>query len=105
MVVVLRISNPSARPSSDKKADFPTPFVVSDITPYKSPIDGREITSRSQRRDDLRANGCVEWEPGMSKREAGYSNPTFALKRGLPLNERGQENLRKMKEEKKNGSD
>ena len=41
-------------------AEFPCPMVVRDIEPYASPIDGRMITSRSERREDLRKNGCVE---------------------------------------------
>jgi hypothetical protein len=34
------------------------PNVISDIPDYSSPIDGRMITSRSERRDDLKRNIC-----------------------------------------------
>lgn len=34
--------------------------VMPDIKPYRSMIDGREITSRSKHREHLRAYGCVE---------------------------------------------
>lgn len=34
--------------------------VMPDIKPYKSMIDGREITSRSRHREHLRAHGCIE---------------------------------------------
>lgn len=34
--------------------------VIGDIQPYISQIDGSVISSRSQHRDHLRANGCVE---------------------------------------------
>lgn len=34
--------------------------VMGDIQPYISQIDGSVISSRSQHRDHLRANGCVE---------------------------------------------
>jgi len=44
-------------------------FVSADIQGYTSPIDGRWVGSRAQRREDLRRNGCVEWEPGF--REEG----------------------------------
>lgn len=44
-------------------------FVSADIQGYASPIDGRWVGSRAQRREDLRRNGCVEWEPGF--REEG----------------------------------
>jgi putative FmdB family regulatory protein len=40
------------------------PFVQPDIAPYRSPIDDRWIDSRSQKREDLVRNGCVEWDPG-----------------------------------------
>jgi tRNA U34 5-carboxymethylaminomethyl modifying enzyme MnmG/GidA len=35
-------------------------FVMNDIQPYQSMIDGRMITSRSEHREHLRANGCIE---------------------------------------------
>ena len=37
-----------------------TPDVMNDIKPYKSMIDGSEITSRSRHREHLQAHGCVE---------------------------------------------
>ena len=61
------------------------PRVISDIQEYRSPIDGKLITSRTHRRYDLESNGCVEADP--PKKPRGYKNPTFALKRGLPLRE------------------
>ena len=36
------------------------PMVIGDIKPYQSMIDGRMITSRSQHREHLKANKCVE---------------------------------------------
>jgi hypothetical protein len=35
-------------------------YVVPDIVPYKSMIDGRMVTSRSEHRRHLKANGCEE---------------------------------------------
>lgn len=35
-------------------------MVMGDIAPYKSMIDGSEITSRGMHRAHLRAHGCVE---------------------------------------------
>jgi len=35
-------------------------YVMPDIAPYKSMIDGRMITSRSEHRAHLRANNCIE---------------------------------------------
>jgi hypothetical protein len=40
--------------------DTSTPMIIDDIAPYQSMIDGSLITSRSQHREHLRANGCVE---------------------------------------------
>jgi hypothetical protein len=57
--------------------------VRSDIAEYRSPIDGRLITSRAQRREDLLRNDCVEADPPPHRR--GYRNPRFALRRRLPL--------------------
>ncbi len=36
------------------------PMVMGDIKPYRSMIDGSEITSRSKHREHLRAHNCVE---------------------------------------------
>jgi len=59
------------------------PFVMRDIPEYASPIDGKPITSRSHRREDLARNGCVEVEP--RKKPRGFKNERFATKRGLPV--------------------
>lgn len=36
------------------------PMVIADIQPYQSMITGEMITSRSQHRNHLKANGCIE---------------------------------------------
>lgn len=36
------------------------PFFMRDIEPYRSPVTGAEITSRSHRREDLKRHGCVD---------------------------------------------
>lgn len=36
------------------------PYVVTDIQPYRSMIDGTMITSRSQHREHLKAHNCIE---------------------------------------------
>lgn len=108
-VVVFRWSHGKAKPDYSKRADFPTPAVIGDIQEYRSPIDGKLITSRSHRREDLKANDCVEWEPGMgagktSQRDrtpGKYKNPRFAKKHGLPLSDAGHEKARTMKQEQK----
>ena len=42
------------------------PFVRGDIPAYQSPKTGEWITSRAQRREDLRKHGCVEWDSGIA---------------------------------------
>lgn len=34
---------------------------------YQSPIDGKPITSKAKRRDDLARNDCIEYDPEMRK--------------------------------------
>jgi hypothetical protein len=47
------------------------PFVMPDIQPYQSMIDGSMITSRSRHREHLLANGCIE--VGNEKMETKYT--------------------------------
>lgn len=42
----------------------PMGFVQRDIC-YDSPVDGRPITNKHAREDDLKRNGCIPYEPGM----------------------------------------
>lgn len=39
-----------------------THYIVGDIEPYQSPVDGRVIGSRKDNREDLLRNGCRQWE-------------------------------------------
>lgn len=34
---------------------------------YDSPVDGRPITSHAARQEDLKRNGCIEYDPEMKK--------------------------------------
>lgn len=93
-----------ARPAHEKRADLATPMVMRDIPEYRSPVNGKAIGSRSSRREDLKVNGCVEWEPGIGKgpykRTPGeVHNPKYA-NRGLKLSERGQAALAELKKQK-----
>lgn len=77
--------------SDEERARPPSiPYVISDIPTYLSPIDGRPITSRSERRDDLKRNNCVEYEPSLSptKGKREFRNAEFCQKRGLEVAER-----------------
>lgn len=63
------------------------PTIIGDIPEYRSPIDGRVIGSRSQRRDDLKRNNCVEYEPSMSPTKGKLRNADFCKRRGLQVSE------------------
>jgi hypothetical protein len=52
-------------------------YIMPDIAPYKSMIDGRMITSRSQHRLHLKAHGCVE---------VGNEDPTKFVSKQKPKN-------------------
>ncbi|WP_312809341.1 hypothetical protein [Agrobacterium cavarae] len=71
----------------DMERPVAVPFIISDIPEYRSPVDGRVINSRSDRRDDLKRNGCVEYEPSMSPTKGKIRNKAFAAKRGLQVSE------------------
>lgn len=63
------------------------PTVISDIPEYRSPVDGRPITSRSERRDDLKRNNCVDARDFPSPTEGKIRNKRFAAKHGLTVSE------------------
>ena len=44
----------------------PMVFVSPEIR-YESPIDGKVITTRQQRQDDLARNNCIPYDPGMKQ--------------------------------------
>ncbi len=61
------------------------PMVMPDIKPYKSMIDGREITSRSAHREHLKNHGCIE---------IGNEIPKTIAPRGIPdVNPEGRKEL------------
>ncbi len=70
-------------------APLAMPMVMRDTPEYCSPIDGRLISSRSERREDLKRNGCIEWDASASptRGKPEFKNPRFAKKWGLPLGE------------------
>lgn len=70
-----------------KRERITTPFVLSDIPEYRSPIDGKLITSRSQRREDLKVNNCIDARELPSPTGGKFRNKRFCEKHGLPLSE------------------
>ena len=73
--------------SNDGWRDRPcaAPMVVSDMAPITSPIDGKEITSRSQLRYELEKHGKRIQEPSESPTQGKIRNEKFAAKRGLTV--------------------
>jgi hypothetical protein len=70
-----------------RAAPITCPMIMSDIPEYASPIDGRMITSRSERREDLLRNNCVEAGDMKSPTGGKIRNKAFAAKRGLKVSE------------------
>lgn len=56
-------------------------FIMSDIEPYKSPLGTGMITSRTERREELKRNGLREVDP--SEFKAQYKNERFMNKHGI----------------------
>jgi putative FmdB family regulatory protein len=51
---------------SQKVLSVPMVFVSQEIR-YESPIDGKVITNKQQRQDDLARHGCIPYDPEMKK--------------------------------------
>lgn len=66
------IDRATGEPMSVPDRGIVMPMVLSDIPEYRSPIDGRPITSRSARRDDLARNNCVEYEPSLKPKHPKF---------------------------------
>lgn len=67
----------------DDPRPIASPRVVSDYAAYESPMRSGMIEGRAAHREDLKRNNCRVMEPGEWK--PTYRNPSFARKRGLPL--------------------
>lgn len=72
---------------AQRKGPIPCPTVRSDIQAYQSPIDGRWISSMSERREDLKRNGCIDARELPSATGGKIRNKAFAAKRGLTVSE------------------
>lgn len=56
----LQINGELVEVSLNYMPELRAPLVMKDIQPYKSMLDGSEITSRSRHREHLRMHGCIE---------------------------------------------
>lgn len=59
------------------------PNVIRDIQPFLSPVDGKYVSGRGARRDDLKRNNCVEAEPFKKPGDQKFKNSRFIKKYGL----------------------
>jgi len=58
------------------------PMVHVDFPAYVSPASGRYITSRAERRADMKATGCVDYEPSLKEHQAKrYAEEDAALEK------------------------
>lgn len=83
------VNKATGEPMNDPTVPFvvSAPMIMKGMETYQSPIDGKAINSRQERKDDLKANNCVEYEPSLSPVKDGFKNKRFAKKHGLELGE------------------
>jgi len=70
-----------------RAAPVALPMFIPDIPAYESPIDGRLITSRSERREDLKRNNCIDARDFPSATGGKIRNPKVAAKYGMKVSE------------------
>lgn len=73
--------------AEERSGPVALPYVISDIPSYTSPIDGRVIGSRSERREDMKRNNCIDARDFPSPTGGKIRNKEFAAKRGLQVAE------------------
>lgn len=54
------------------------PYITSDLPAYRSPVTGKMVDGRYDRREDLKRSGCREVDPG--ELQVRYRNKTRAIK-------------------------
>jgi hypothetical protein len=67
--------------------EIAAPIIMKPMPTYRSPIDGRVINSRQERKDDLKRHNCVEYEPSMSPTKGKFRNEHFCKKHGFQVSE------------------
>lgn len=74
-----------------RRRGFCRPHLWSDMLEYESPMEeGKIITSRSHRREDMAKHGMVAWEP-INNRPRGYADAKFCKENNLPHSEAAAE--------------
>lgn len=67
----------------ERARPVPTPRVIADIAPYRSPVTGEVISGRRAKRDDLARHDCIDASDLPSPTGGRLKNRAFAAKRGL----------------------
>jgi len=67
--------------SSDYIPEPRGPFVMGDLPAYESPVDGRPVEGRAQRREDLARHGCRPWEGMAQERKEAARQRAYADQR------------------------
>lgn len=65
-----------------KRKGLCAPMVQGDLPAYRSPIDGKWVDGRRDRRYDLESNNCVEYEPPKGY-DGRLKNAHYAKRFGL----------------------
>jgi hypothetical protein len=62
----------------------PCPRIIKDIAPYLSPVDGRYVSGRRAKRDDLARHNCVDAAELPSPTGGRLKSDKLIRKYGLP---------------------
>lgn len=66
------------------RSDFPCPQVMRDIEPFRNvAVDGKEISSRSQKREMIKRNNLIEIGTEFKKTSRGGSKKKVSVKESL----------------------
>ena len=85
-------------------ADSPplTPYVMRDLPAYRSPIDGRTVAGRAQRREDLKRSHSRPWEGKEQElKEAARQRAYDEALEDRRLEQAVQDSIREMSPEKR----
>jgi putative FmdB family regulatory protein len=63
------LDTPECCGEKSQKVILSAPMGIVDIPAYESPATGKWITSRAERREDLKQSGCREWEGMANERQ------------------------------------
>ncbi|MCA0000953.1 MULTISPECIES: hypothetical protein [unclassified Mesorhizobium] len=82
------VNRETGAPMSVPDGPLSAPMIMPNMPEYASPINGKVITSRRERREDMKRNNCVEaGDPGCSPTGGKLKNKAFCAKRGLKVSE------------------